>query len=313
MGRDGAESFDRAGVSLPASAPSQVFAEGGYAILRDRWEDGGHQMIVDIGPLGCPVTSGHGHADLLGVQCAIFGEPCLIDAGTGGYTPESQWRSFFRGTSAHSTVAIDGQSQSEPDGPFGWRSRPVVRLLEWHSTPGFDLVDAAHDGYLTLARPVGHRRRVIFLKTAGWILIDDLTAQGNHRVDLSFQFAPIPVVVGPGSWARAETPGGSVLWVAAFAAAPLAAAVHRGETAPVRGWVSPEYGQRQAAPSLVYSCTATLPWRVVTVLIPHRGPPAGPPAVSPIHDAAGVPVGVSLTEARLSAHFGDQAVHIDKV
>jgi hypothetical protein len=313
MGSGGTRRVDRAGVAVPASAPSQVFAEGGYAILRDRWDNGGHQMIVDIGPLGCPVTSGHGHADLLSVQCAIFGEPCLIDAGTGGYTPDTRWRSFFRGTAAHSALTIDGQSQVEPDGPFGWRGRPAGRLLEWHSTTDFDLVDAAHDGYLTLARPVAHRRRVIFMKPAGWILIDDLTHDGEHRVDLSFQFAPMPVTAGPGGWMRAETPGGSVLWVHAFAAAPLPGTVYRGQVAPIRGWVSPEYGQRQPAPTLVYSSTVALPWRVVTVLMPQRGRPDVPPAMRPIHDPAGVPVGVSLPAAGRTAHFGDDAVRIDRI
>jgi hypothetical protein len=33
----------------------------------------------------------------------------------------------------------------------------------------------------------------------------------------------------------------------------------------------------------------------------------------PIHDDAGVPVGVFLADARLSAHFGNQAIRIERV
>ena len=33
------------------------------------------------------VSGGHGHADLLSVQCSVFGERVLVDAGTYGYTP----------------------------------------------------------------------------------------------------------------------------------------------------------------------------------------------------------------------------------
>ena len=50
--------------------------------MRSGWEPDAHQAIVDIGPIGCPVSGGHGHADLLSMQCSIFGEPCLVDAGT---------------------------------------------------------------------------------------------------------------------------------------------------------------------------------------------------------------------------------------
>ena len=65
----------------PASAASRVFPSGGYASMRSGWEPDAHQAIVDIGPIGCPVSGGHGHADLLSLQCSIFGEPCLVDAG----------------------------------------------------------------------------------------------------------------------------------------------------------------------------------------------------------------------------------------
>ena len=81
-------------------------------------------MIVDVGPLGCPVSSGHGHADLLSVQCVVFGDPCLVDAGTGCYTPEPGWRNYFRSTAAHSTVRVDQRDHAEPAGPFRWHSRP---------------------------------------------------------------------------------------------------------------------------------------------------------------------------------------------
>jgi hypothetical protein len=60
---------------------------------------------------------------------------------------------------------IDGLSQAEPAGPFGWRRHPRVRLREWHSTPEFDFLDAEHDGYTSLPEPVIHRRRVILRQT----------------------------------------------------------------------------------------------------------------------------------------------------
>jgi hypothetical protein len=30
--------------------------------MRSGWERDAHQMIVDVGPLGCTISAGHGHA-----------------------------------------------------------------------------------------------------------------------------------------------------------------------------------------------------------------------------------------------------------
>ena len=59
----------------PETAASALFAEGGYAVMRSGWDRRAHQLVFDTGPLGCPVSAGHGHADLLGIQCTVFGEP----------------------------------------------------------------------------------------------------------------------------------------------------------------------------------------------------------------------------------------------
>jgi hypothetical protein len=276
------------------------------------WERDAHQAIVDIGPLGCPVSSGHGHADLLSMQCTIFGEPCLLDSGTFTYAAESQWRDFFRSTAAHSTVMIDGVSQAESVGPFGWQRRPRVKLREWHSNAEFDFLDAEHDAYLSLPDPVVHRRRVIFVKPAYWILVDDLSGASRHQVDLLFQFAPIKVTLGPHPWARAETAGGRVLWLSPFPAAPIQTAIKSGELSPPRGWVSSDYGLRNPAPMLIYSCAVALPWRIVTLLLPDRQGQATPPAVRPLYDDAGLPTGFAFERPRRSVRFDDRAVLVER-
>jgi uncharacterized heparinase superfamily protein len=311
MGQEGAGSFDRINPMPPTRAASRVFPSGGYAVMRSGWETDAHQVIVDIGPIGCPVSGGHGHADLLSIQCAIFGEPCLVDAGTYSYTGEPQWRDFFRSTAAHSTVIVDGVSQAEPAGPFGWRRQPRARLREWHSTPEFDFLDAEHDGYLSLADPVVHRRRVIFVKPGYWILIDDLSGATHHQVDLTFQFGAIDVTLAAHPWARARTARG-VLWISPFPSAPVHPSLKCGELVPPRGWISREYGQRQPAPMLIYSFAVALPWRIVTLLLPDRQGLASPPAVRGLYDDAGVPTGIAFERPRRVVRFDDQAVSVER-
>jgi hypothetical protein len=307
LGEGGLVSFDSMRPAIPEGAPSRMFPAGGYAVMRSGWDRDAHQMIVDTGPLGCPTSSGHGHADLLSVQCAVFGEPCLVDAGTCGYTPEPEWRDFFRGTAAHSTVQLDGVGQSQPAGPFRWTRRPRVRLRRWQSTPDVDLLDAESNAFLTLADPVVHRRRVLFVKPRYWIVVDDLAGRSTHHVELMYQFAPIAVAVDSNEWVRAQTTSGATLMVAAFASSPLQTALRSGERQPIRGWVSPDYGQRLPAPMLIYSCDASMPWRAVTVLWPDLdGAPA--PSVRVIRDEFGLPVGLKFDGSGESVQIDERSV-----
>jgi hypothetical protein len=312
LGSDGASAFDGVHAAPPGGPASRVFPAGGYAIMRSGWDAGAHQMIVDVGQLGCPASSAHGHADLLSVQCAVFGEPCLVDAGTYCYTTEVEWRDFFRSTAAHSTIAVDGRSQAEPAGPFGWARRPRVRLREWHSTPDLDFLDAESDAFLNLPDPVLHRRRVIFVKPRYWVIVDDLTALSTHRVDLSFQCSALQVTLGPNRWARARTPSGRSLWISPFAAGVLRPSVRAGESRPIRGWISPDYGQRHPAPALTYTSTVAMPWRALTLLFPEMHTGTTPPAVRMIYDDDGLPVGLTFDRSGESVRVDERAIVVER-
>ena len=279
--------------------------------MRSGWEADAHQLIADVGPLGCPTSSGHGHADLLSVQCAVFGEPCLVDAGTYCYTADPLWRDFFRGTAAHSTVRVDGLDQAETAGPFRWHQRPKARLRSWQSDPDADILDADHGAYQRLADPVTCRRRVIFVKPDYWLIVDDIDGAANHRLEVTFQFAPtVRLDVGPDQWVRAEMPGGRALWMLPFASTPVQTMLACGEREPIRGWVSPDYGQRQPAPALVISAAVALPWRALTLLVPDSTGVLSPPRVTPTFDAEGRPDGVTFEPPGKSVRVDERTVVI---
>jgi hypothetical protein len=306
IGADGPATFTGAKRQIAVAEQSHVFSEGGYAVMRGRSRHGRHQLIMDVGPLGCPVSSGHGHADLLSIQASIFDEPCLVDAGTDTYS-DPAWRNYFRGTLAHSTIAIDNRSQAAPAGPFRWDSRPAATLLDWQSNSEFDLVDGQHDAYA----PVTHRRRVLFVKPDFWMVVDDLSGDGAHAIDLTFQFAPMTVTLAHDGCARAETRRGRVLWVMPLSTTPLTAAVKSGEINPIRGWISPDYGQRLAAPALVYTATPPLPARIVTVLYPDYEPRLRP-SIEPLVNAAGRPIGVRIDSAHTLVRFDHAPIVIER-
>ncbi|HEV3215244.1 MAG TPA: alginate lyase family protein [Vicinamibacterales bacterium] len=310
LGEQGLKSFDALEPAPPARPPSRLFADGGYVVMRSGWQADAHHLIFDVGPLGCSHSGGHGHADLLSIQCSAFGEPYLVDAGTYCYTAEPASRDFFRCSNAHSTVLVDGIGQAVPAGPFAWRNRPQARLRRWVSTETYDLADADHDAYCALPDHVVHRRRVLFVKPRFWIVVDDLEGLAEHHLELRFQFAPLEVKVQapPGLWACARR-GTRALWVRPFAMVPLEARVGQGEVDPLQGWVSPDYGQRRPAPVLVYSTIAHLPFRVATVLVPAADPDAGPPRVSLDRDDAS-PCRLAFEEWRESVEITETTVRV---
>ena len=311
LGNAGLRAFDTLRPAPPSESPSRVFPSGGYGVMASGWSTDAHQMIVDVGPLGCTTSSGHGHADLLSVQCSIFGEACLVDPGTYCYTAEPVWRDFFRSTSAHSTLRVDGLDQAQSAGPFRWHQRPRARLRTWQSDSTRDVLDADHDAYQRLADPVTCRRRVIFVKPDYWLLVDDVDGTARHRISVAFQFAPtMRVSLGPDSWARAETPNGRVLWMLSIQSSPLQASLERGAREPLRGWVSSNYGQRQPAPVLTYSGTVALPSRTITLLLPDSKNLTSPPIATPVFDADRRPTGVVFEPPRSSVLIDDRAVTI---
>jgi hypothetical protein len=304
LGPEGLDAFDSLRPRPPAAPPSRLFAKGGYAVMRAGWTPGAPHLVFDAGPLGCAVSGGHGHADLLSVQCSAFGEPFVIDPGTGGYTAAGG-RGFFRSTAAHSTVTVDGQGQAEPAGPFSWRQRPSARLLRWSSDEKLDFAEAEHDAYARLADPVRHRRRVLFVKPRCWIVVDDLLGAAVHRLDVRFQLGGAQVALDAGPWVRA-TSRGRVLWIRAFCREPLEARVVRGQREPREGWASPDYGRQQPAAVLVFGATARLPLRVATLLWPSAQEGAPAPEVQPLDGPGGEPAGLAFASGERVSFDGTE-------
>ncbi len=311
LGVEGLRVFDSLPPDPPVSAvPSRLFPHGGYAVLRSGWDRSAHRLIFDVGPHGCPASGGHGHADLLSVQCSLFGEPYLIDPGTCVYTGDPQWRDYFRGTAAHSTVTVDGLEQATPAGLFKWRQRPRARLRRWISTELLDMADGYHDAYHRLPDPVTHRRRVLFVKPRYYVIVDDLAGRSEHRIDLRFQFAPMEVTLNPDSWVLAADSSGRECRMLVSATAPLQTELVYGRTEPLQGWVSPDYGRREPAPMLVCSTVARLPLRIVTLLFPVDNLFALPPTVSASIEHR--QIDLLFEQGNETLHIGDENIVVER-
>jgi hypothetical protein len=242
-------SVSAAGASIAAQLP-RWFPEGGYAILGKRLHESEElRVVVDCGTLGSNRIAGHGHADALQVLVSWDGEALLVDPGTYCYNAAPTMRHFFRGTSAHNTLQVDGSDQSLYGASFLWL-RDVNCSIHEAPRMGHEVLHASHDGYRRLVDPVTHHRRVV-IGDDGSILVEDwLECAAAHAVALHWHVAPgVHVTRDDGSaWHlsghRAE------LTLAFDCAADHQVAVVEGVDDPPQGWVSTKFYARQQAPVL---------------------------------------------------------------
>jgi hypothetical protein len=168
------------------------FPDGGYLLFGADF--GGPREIkglLDCGPLGYLGIAAHGHADALSMTLSVAGEQCLIDPGTYSYWQDQKWRDYFRGTSAHNTVRIDGQDQSVSGGRFMWLKKAVATIERMPQSPHEFEFRGSHDGYLRLPDPVRHLRSVRFDAASATLVVrDEFAAKKHHQAELFWHFAP---------------------------------------------------------------------------------------------------------------------------
>jgi hypothetical protein len=183
------ESLDVSRARLPVH---RAFPRGGYYVLGDKFETPEEVRIVaDAGALGYLSTAAHGHADALAFTLTIGGKPFLIDPGTYAYHTDPAWRHYFRGTSAHNTVVVDGEDQSLFAGPFLWLRHAEATVEEFVCSADQQVLIAHHDGYRRLADPVGHRRTWRYDSSSAILAVcDDLFYSGTHSIEIFWHFAP---------------------------------------------------------------------------------------------------------------------------
>ena len=166
----------------PGPWPSTALPQSGYYVSRSHRGD---HLIVDAGRHGF-LNGGHAHADALSLVLTVENRPLLVDSGTATYTMDHGLRDRFRTTRMHNTIVVDGRSQSEPRGPFHWRTTVDARAPLWMSTHAFDYVEGHHDAY----SPVVHSRSVLAIHDFGWVIIDHLLGETEATAEAFWHVHP---------------------------------------------------------------------------------------------------------------------------
>jgi hypothetical protein len=222
-----------------------AFPDGGYLLFGSRFGERDEiKGMVDCGPLGYLGIAAHAHADALALTLSVGGEPCLIDPGTYSYWQDRKWRDYFRGTSAHNTVRIDGLDQSVPGGRFMWLHKARAAIERMPQSPhDFDF-RGSHDGYERLPDPVRHVRDVRFDAASATLTVrDEVAARLPHAVELFWHFAP-------GLSVRLDSAGLHVrgkrfAMRMQMQGADLKLELARGHDNPPLGWASTHYESKQ--------------------------------------------------------------------
>lgn len=254
---------------------SVSYPDGGYCIFRRADPQLNTYAVFDCGPFGFEKCPGHGHADALSFEFSAFGRNLIVDPGV--YTYEAGvWRDFFRGTSAHNTIAVDEQDQAYLWGAFRvYRPRPAA-LKKWHEGSRITFADAAFRG---TDSNVTHRRRIALIDGLFLVVYDYLSGKGEHDFVLYYHFSvsdtrlvrqsgSTVLCVSVQSNCDAEGAGVAVL---SQKESEDAVSVLCGSEDPIQGWISYEKGRKVPAPVLKIRRRCNVPATFVTIVYPFRG------------------------------------------
>jgi len=232
--------------------PQQQFTESGYYLLGAAFDTPDEvRVLIDTGPLGYLSIAAHGHADALSFTLSVGDREILVDPGTYAYHSEPEWRRYFRGTSAHNTVGIDGQDQSLQAGNFMWTHHARARCIEFEVGAGRQRFVGEHYGYDRLSDPVIHRREINFDPARQLIEVADLLrCEGEHSARRFWHFAEDCSVERTESGLKITTGKTQVLMEPSEELERVE--IHRAGSAEQGGWVSRRFGHKVPSTTVVW-------------------------------------------------------------
>jgi len=245
---------------------SHGFSDAGIYVLQSGRRGAADRISVtlDCGELGFGSIAAHGHADALSITLRVGGLDILVDPGTYDYFTHRRWRDYFRGTRAHNTIVVNDRDQSVPLGLFNWGARAASRCLAFESNADTCVVEGEHDGYRERDGIV-HRRRVELEGRAGRIEIHDHLTGGNVFGLAQFlHFSEqCEVTRADGDNFIIQRSGARIF----LECDPrLETTLVNGDEAMPCGWVSRQYHQRNASPTLIGTARCTGDTIIKTVL-----------------------------------------------
>lgn len=145
-------------------------------------------LLIDRAAIGPDFLPGHAHADTLSFELSLFNKRVIVNSGTSTYEVGEE-RDHQRGTTAHSTIAIDSQNSSETWGSFRVAKRAKTFNFKSDVQKGKMIVSASHNGYHRLKGKPTHTRKW-HVEDNLLEITDDISGRGDHNMIAVFPLHP---------------------------------------------------------------------------------------------------------------------------
>ena len=219
--------------------PLESFTDSGYSLLRNK---NGLRVLFDHGVLGMEPLNNHGHADCLSIFASVKDKDFLVDPGTFRYNGAPGLRQYFKGTSAHNTVCVDGQDQARQLTSFVWDRSFTVSYRHKIDSKGQHIVSGGYNGYVLQNIDVCHNRILTFDPDGILTIEDNFTGSGTHEYALHFHLHPAVTVERDGNYLLLHQDNIRMSLTMNADTINLL----RGQQVPLAGWYSAAYGKKEA-------------------------------------------------------------------
>jgi len=257
--------------SIPDWEPSLFYPWAGQVVMRSDWGADALWAYFEFGPAG----KAHYHWDRLHISVSAFGRDLLVDNGL-YYYANDPWCDYFRGTTAHNVILVDGKGQKL------WDKTTRTELDPSHWRPGreTEVARGSMDAFDGVRGRAVHHRAVTHVRGEYWLVVDRIETDRPRDLTAMWHFHPDCTVTLDGTDAMSVDPGKGNLRIVPVGTVDWMASRVRATKPPeeIQGWYSPKPNNKLPATVAVYTGrieeTTTFAW----VLYPTRGLPQKPAA-----------------------------------
>jgi hypothetical protein len=225
-------------------ALDSVIPDGGYYMMRQNWTPDSDYMAINAGIVG-PLVTSHKHMDMFNIVLYSRGRCILADNWYGDeeeMVKEPMVRRWRVGSSAHNVATVDNLDQGEIRSVFRYGTSLSPLIEDWRSETDYAYFSGSHEGYQRLKSVVTCGRKIFYLRSRYWIMIDRFTTDHwnnpPHDYQLHFQIE-VPSELDADGRLYTSGKGGNLAIVPVPGARGLARKTPN--PYPIRGYNNPDY------------------------------------------------------------------------
>jgi len=244
-------------------------APGDIALVTSEFRDGGYFTLrgeKSWGMIRChSYKTRPSQSDALHLDIWWNGENIIRDSGSFLYNCDPPWKHYFSGTSAHNTVTVDEENQMTRGERFilyDWLQASKPTILKKEKDFYFS---GAHFGYKRLGDDIVHHRSVALIDDLNtWIIVDDITGVGYHKVNLYWQITGNILQLKENNVILESAGEKAYLYI--MSSTDFVMKKYIGDEKIPAGFMSLYYGDRKAAPTININTEQELPVRFISII-----------------------------------------------